>query len=100
MATTLDPPKPAEKKFTTISGAAVEPLYTPESLPDFNPVRDRGEPGQFPYTSGIHRGMYRDRLWTMRQFSGFATPEETNQRYRYLLDQGRRAYPSPSIFRH
>jgi methylmalonyl-CoA mutase N-terminal domain/subunit len=88
MATTLDPPKPAEKKFTTLSGVPVEALYTPDSLPDFNPERDLGAPGQFPYTRGIHPGMYRDRLWTMRQFSGFATPEETNQRYRYLLGQG------------
>ncbi|WP_180539832.1 acyl-CoA mutase large subunit family protein [Nevskia soli] len=88
MATTLDPPKPAEKKFTTLSGVPVEALYTPDSLPDFNPERDLGVPGQFPYTRGIHPGMYRDRLWTMRQFSGFATPEETNQRYRYLLGQG------------
>jgi methylmalonyl-CoA mutase N-terminal domain/subunit len=88
MATTLDPPKPAEKKFTTLSGVPVQALYTPDSLPDFTPERDLGAPGQFPYTRGIHPGMYRDRLWTMRQFSGFATPEETNQRYRYLLGQG------------
>src|SRR5512138_2775600 len=45
-------------------------------------------PGEFPYTRGIHESMYRGRLWTMRQFSGFATPEETNRRYRYLLEQG------------
>ena len=88
MATTLDPPKPTEKKFTTLSGVPVQALYTPDSLPDFKPERDLGAPGQFPYTRGIHPGMYRDRLWTMRQFSGFATPEETNQRYRYLLGQG------------
>ncbi len=69
---------------TTISGTAVEPFYTAESLPGFKLER----PGEFPYTRGIHPGMYRDRLWTMRQFSGFATPEETNQRYRYLLEQG------------
>ncbi|MES1262212.1 MAG: methylmalonyl-CoA mutase family protein, partial [Acidobacteriota bacterium] len=47
-----------------------------------------GTPGEFPYTRGIHAGMYRNRLWTMRQFSGFSTPEETNLRYRYLLEQG------------
>jgi len=69
---------------TTISGTAVEPFYTAESLPGFK----LGKAGEFPYTRGIHPGMYRDRLWTMRQFSGFATPEETNQRYRYLLEQG------------
>ena len=75
-------------RFTTISGTPVNALYTPDSLPDFDTARDLGAPGEFPYTRGIHPGMYRDRLWTMRQFSGFATPEETNQRYRYLLEQG------------
>src|SRR5437763_9093831 len=63
-------------------------LYTQESLNGFDATRDLGRPGEFPYTRGIHPKMYRDRLWTMRQFSGFATPEETNQRYRYLLQQG------------
>ena len=76
------------RRFTTLSGTQVEPLYTSASLPDFDPARDLGEPGEFPYTRGIHPNMYRDRLWTMRQFSGFATPEETNQRYHYLLEQG------------
>ncbi|HYM13020.1 MAG TPA: methylmalonyl-CoA mutase family protein [Bryobacterales bacterium] len=73
---------------TTVSGAPVQRIYTPADLADFDPARDLGEPGEFPYTRGIHPGMYRDRLWTMRQFSGFATPEETNRRYRYLLEQG------------
>jgi methylmalonyl-CoA mutase N-terminal domain/subunit len=82
------PSSAAAKRFTTISGTSVEHLYTPASLPDFSPDRDLPPPGQFPYTRGIHPGMYRDRLWTMRQFSGFATPKETNQRYRYLLEQG------------
>ena len=73
--------KIADREFTTISGMPVEPLYTPG---DFrNPA-----PGEFPYTRGIHRDMYRGKLWTMRQFSGFATPEETNLRYHYLLAQG------------
>jgi len=80
--------KTAERQFTTISGVPVRPLYGPEELPGFDPTRDLGEPGEFPYTRGIHRDMYRGRLWTMRQFSGFATPEETNRRYRYLLAQG------------
>jgi len=78
----------AEKQFTTISGVPIEPLYTPESLPNFDPERDLAQPGEFPYTRGIHEDMYRGRLWTMRQFSGFATPEETNRRYHYLLQQG------------
>jgi methylmalonyl-CoA mutase N-terminal domain/subunit len=73
--------KTAERQFTTISGVPVEPLYT-------KPAGDIGLPGEFPYTRGIHRDMYRGRLWTMRQFSGFATPEETNRRYHYLLEQG------------
>lgn len=80
--------KTVELPFTTISGVPVEPLYGPEQLADFDFDRDLGKPGQFPYTRGIHRDMYRGKLWTMRQFSGFATPEETNRRYHYLLEQG------------
>ncbi|MBV9157310.1 MAG: methylmalonyl-CoA mutase family protein [Acidobacteriaceae bacterium] len=80
--------KTVERLFTTISGTPVDPLYGPDQLEDFDPARDLGDPGQFPYTRGIHRDMYRGKLWTMRQFSGFATPEETNRRYRYLLEQG------------
>ena len=75
-------------RFTTISGTPVEPLYTRESLRDCNLTEHLGQPGEFPYTRGIHRTMYRGRTWTMRQFSGFATPEETNRRYHYLLEQG------------
>src|SRR6202167_604904 len=74
----------AEKQYTTISGVPIEPLYGPERLPDLAAPA----PGEFPYTRGIHETMYRGRLWTMRQFSGFATPEETNRRYHYLLQQG------------
>jgi methylmalonyl-CoA mutase N-terminal domain/subunit len=80
--------KTAERQFTTISGVPIEPLYGPEDLRGIDWQRDIGAPGEFPYTRGIHRDMYRGRLWTMRQFSGFATPEETNRRYRYLLEQG------------
>src|SRR3982751_21476 len=75
--------KTAERQFTTISGVPIKPVYGPEDTP-----RDLPAPGEFPYTRGIHRDMYRGKLWTMRQFSGFATPEETNRRYRYLLEQG------------
>jgi len=78
----------AEKQFTTLSGVPIAPYYGPEQLPGFDPARDLAQPGEFPYTRGIHETMYRGRLWTMRQFSGFATPEETNLRYRYLLEQG------------
>src|SRR5215213_1644912 len=76
--------KTADRPFTTLSGVPVEPLYTPRDIPDLQ----LPAPGDFPYTRGIHRDMYRGKLWTMRQFSGFATPEETNRRYHYLLDQG------------
>ncbi|HWG37588.1 MAG TPA: methylmalonyl-CoA mutase family protein [Terriglobales bacterium] len=75
--------------FTTLSGVPVNTLYTPADLPpnfDFN--RDVGAPGAAPYVRGIHATGYRGKLWTMRQFSGFATPEETNERYRFLLSQG------------
>ena len=62
----------AEKHYTTISGVPIEPLYGPEQLRGFDPRRDLAAPGEFPYTRGIHETMYRGRLWTMRQFSGFA----------------------------
>jgi methylmalonyl-CoA mutase N-terminal domain/subunit len=80
--------KTAHRPFTTLSGVPVEPLYGPAQLKDFDPAHELGDPGEFPYTRGIHRDMYRGKLWTMRQFSGFATPEETNRRYRYLLQHG------------
>jgi methylmalonyl-CoA mutase N-terminal domain/subunit len=80
--------KTTERSFTTISGVPIAPLYGPEDLRGIDPSHDIGEPGAFPYTRGIHRDMYRGKLWTMRQFSGFATPEETNRRYHYLLKQG------------
>src|SRR5258708_37411114 len=70
-----------EKVLTSLSGIPLEPFYMPG-----HPAPP--EPGEFPYTRGIHRTMYQGRLWTMRQFSGFATPEETNRRYHYLLAQG------------
>src|SRR6266568_227813 len=72
----------SERSFTTLSGVEVEPFY------EAPPPGDIPPPGEFPYTRGIHRDMYRGKLWTMRQFSGFATPEETNARYHYLLAQG------------
>ena len=76
------------QEFTTISGHPIRRLYTPADLPDFDPERDLGLPGQPPYTRGIHASMYRGRLWTMRQFSGFGSPADTNQRLHYLLSQG------------
>ena len=76
-----------EELFTSISGAEVEPLSTPATSPvDYD--RDLGYPGSFPFTRGVYPSMYRGRLWTMRQFAGFGTPEETNERFRYLLEHG------------
>jgi methylmalonyl-CoA mutase N-terminal domain/subunit len=77
-----------KKSFTTTSGRPVDILYTPADLPDFDHDRDLGFPGEYPYVRGIHPTMYRGKFWTMRQFSGFGTPEDTNKRYKYLLDQG------------
>ena len=75
------------KSFATISGVEVEPLYTAESVRlDYD--EDLGAPGEFPFTRGIYESMYRGRLWTMRQFAGFGTAEETNERFRYLLAHG------------
>ncbi|MBI3896003.1 MAG: methylmalonyl-CoA mutase family protein [Acidobacteria bacterium] len=74
--------------FTTLSGVPIKGLYTPQDLEDFRTERDLGKPGEFPYTRGVYATMYRGKFWTMRQFSGFATPEETNRRCRYLLSQG------------
>jgi methylmalonyl-CoA mutase N-terminal domain/subunit len=74
--------------FTTISGRPIDRLYTPEDLQGFDAARDLSTPGTFPYTRGIHPTGYRGRLWTMRQFAGFGTPEETNERYKTLLQAG------------
>jgi methylmalonyl-CoA mutase N-terminal domain/subunit len=74
--------------FTTSSGIVVEPLYTTENLADWNPETALGYPGEYPYTRGIQPTMYRGRFWTMRQYAGFSSAEESNQRYKYLLAQG------------
>src|SRR3954449_1115319 len=74
--------------FTTISGRPIERLYTPDDLNRVDYARDVNDPGQFPYTRGIHATGYRGKLWTMRQFAGFGTPEETNARYKTLLRAG------------
>src|SRR3989304_183576 len=75
-------------KFTTVSGEPIEMLYTPDDIAAMDFLEDVGFPGSFPYTRGIHETMYRGKLWTMRQISGFGTPEDSNKRYHYLLDQG------------
>jgi methylmalonyl-CoA mutase N-terminal domain/subunit len=75
-------------RFTTLSDLPVERLYGPEDLEGVDFDRDIGWPGEYPYTRGIHATMYRGRLWTMRQFAGFGTAEDTNRRFHYLLRQG------------
>src|SRR5919112_6696195 len=99
MATTEDPkvggldawkelyeakPERAGELFSTISGVENEPLYTAENVEP----GELGYPGVYPYTRGVYPSMYRGRLWTMRQFAGFGTAAETNQRFRYLLEHG------------
>jgi methylmalonyl-CoA mutase N-terminal domain/subunit len=73
---------------TTVSSVPIEPLYTPESLNGFDPETDLGYPGQYPFTRGVHASMYRSRLWTVRQFAGFGTPRQTNERFKFLLAKG------------
>ena len=77
-----------QKEFTTVSSYPIRRLYTQADLAGWSPDRDLGFPGEPPYTRGIHATMHRGRLWTMRQFAGFGTAEDTNQRFRYLLAHG------------
>jgi methylmalonyl-CoA mutase N-terminal domain/subunit len=109
MAVSAKPTTPAtEPRFKTLSGEPVAELYTAADLPpgagseqDGDPI---GRPGAYPYTRGIHASMYRGRLWTMRQFAGFGTSEETNERFRYLLEHGQTglstAFDMPSLMGH
>lgn len=75
-------------KFTTVSGKDIKVCYTPDDIKNINYLADLGFPGEYPYTRGIHPNGYRGKIWTMRQFAGFGTPEDTNQRFHYLLDHG------------
>lgn len=75
-------------KFTSLSGRELNNFYYPEDTKDLNYERDLANPGEYPYTRGIHNNMYRGKLWTMRQFAGFGTPEDTNRRFKYLLTHG------------
>src|SRR2546426_11110783 len=77
-----------DERRTTDSGIEIKPVYRPTDLDGWNPEEQLGDPGQYPYTRGIRRNMYRGRLWTMRQYAGYATAEESNARYKYLLSQG------------
>jgi len=88
--------------FTTLSAEPVKPLYTPDDVGSFE--ERIGFPGEYPFTRGVYPSMYRGRLWTMRQFAGFGTAEETNERFRYLLDHGQTglstAFDMPSLMGH
>ena len=84
IAATPERPQPP----TTVSGVPIEPLYTPESLNGFDAETDLGYPGQYPFARGVHASMYRGRLWTMRQFAGFGTARQTNERFKFLLGKG------------
>ncbi|MBT9172193.1 MAG: Methylmalonyl-CoA mutase [Syntrophomonadaceae bacterium] len=89
------------QKFMTVSSVPIKALYTPDDVPGLDYQRDLGYPGFYPYTRGVQPNMYRGRLWTMRQFAGFATAKESNERYKYLLSQGQTglsvAFDMPTI---
>jgi methylmalonyl-CoA mutase N-terminal domain/subunit len=93
---------PWKRDFTTVSNMEVNPLATPADLADLDFNRDLGFPGEFPYTRGIHPTGYRGKLWTMRQFAGFGTPKQSNERYKYLLSQGQHglsiAFHLPTLY--
>ncbi len=88
--------------FTSISGRPLEPLYTWEDLEGFDPGVKLGYPGSYPYTRGIHPSMHRGKLWTMRQFAGMGTADQTNQRYKFLLEKGQTglsvAFDNPTLY--
>ena len=85
----LDRKNERDVEFTTVSHMPVDRLYTHQDLPaDWKPSDKLGYPGEYPFTRGIHPTMYRSRLWTMRQFAGFGSAAQTNQRFKYLLDHG------------
>lgn len=90
-----------KSEFRNHSGTLIKRVYTPEDVKDLNYVRDLGFPGEYPFTRGVHATMHRGRLWTMRQFSGYGTAEQTNQRFKYLLKEGETglsiAFDYPSI---
>jgi methylmalonyl-CoA mutase N-terminal domain/subunit len=86
--------RPGERRLrdaTTLDGIEIKPVYGPADLAGWDPARDLGEPGQYPFTRGIHPHMYRSRVWTMRQYTGFGTPGETNARFKYLMAHGQDA---------
>jgi len=94
--------KERDYRFESVSGEPVEILYTPADIEGIDYLKDLGFPGEYPFTRGVYPNMYRGRLWTMRQFSGFGTPEDTNKRYKYLLKQGQTglsvAFDFPTLY--
>ncbi len=93
--------KTNEPTFTSLSGELINELYTPKDIQDLDYSRDIGLSGEFPFTRGIHQNGYRGKIWTMRQFAGFGTPEDTNKRFHYLLEHGQTgisiAYDLPTL---
>lgn len=93
--------KDRDIRFETVSALPVNDIYTPEDISEFDYMKDLGFPGEYPYTRGVQSNMYRGRLWTMRQFAGFATAAESNQRYKFLLERGQTglsvAFDMPTI---
>jgi len=100
-STTSSGRKERKASFRTVSLEEINSLYAPDDIRDVDAENDIGTPGEFPYTRGIHATGYRGKLWTMRQFAGFSTPEETNQRFKYLLKEGQTglsvAYDLPTL---
>lgn len=84
----LQKAKEIDFKFTTVSGEEIKPLYTPDDVEKIDYLKELNFPGEYPYTRGIHVNGYRGKIWTMRQFAGFGAPEDTNQRFKYLLEHG------------
>src|SRR5690349_15333405 len=91
-----------QKNFTTQSGVVVDGLYTPLDISELDSLKDLGYPGQYPFTRGVHASGYRGKLWTMRMFAGFGSAEETNARFKYLLEHGQSglstAFDMPTLY--
>src|SRR5881398_3248744 len=81
----MSPKEKPEKQYATMSGIPLKHVYKPDDVRAYEEI---GDPGQYPYTRGVHETMYRGKLWTMRMFAGFGTPEDTNKRFHFLLEQG------------
>ncbi len=87
-AAPVQPPAPAAPRYSTVSDMEIEPLYSADHLNGWRYAQQLGNPGEYPFTRGVYPTMYRGKAWTMRQFAGFGTPEDTNRRFRFLLEQG------------